>query len=75
MCPLLRFCASVCPWPGHGCGACAFLRGTEQALCRGGAFRALARGRRALALKPARRWQRAAADVGSLHQIPGEWGM
>ena len=75
MCPLLRFCASVCPWPGHDCRACAFLRGTEQALCRGGVFGTVTAARRALALKAARGWQEAAADVGSLHQIPGEWGM
>jgi len=73
--PPVAFCASVCPWPGHGCGAFAFLRGTEQALCRGGLFTASPRGRRALALKPARHWQRGTADVGSPHQIPGEWGM
>ena len=75
MCPLLRFCASVCPRPGHDCRACALLSGTEQALCRDGAFGAVIAGRRALALKPARHWQAAAADVGSFHQIPGEWGM
>ena len=30
MCPLLRFCASECPRPGHDCRACALLRGTER---------------------------------------------
>src|SRR4029079_2225884 len=73
--PPAAYCASACPRSGQDDRALSCLRETEQGACRDGVRQGSARTARALALNPARRWHAVCADVGSSHQIPGEWGM